>query len=330
MKLVKFGISVLAIGFGATLAQTSHVLVSNLGFEFQRLNNCGPVTAKMALSLSGVAVSQPQAAAALKGSYSDRNVTTPELASYFQANGLKTIRRWLVTPELVRRLVKANFPVVLHQQQKPNSDIGHFRVAYGYDTKSILFGDSMFGAKFRLTDREFGMVSRAYNGEYLIAYRSEQMAALQKILGRNWNKTTNLENLALNSRQRLKTAPSDSFAWWGLGQSLLYQDAAKSAANAFSKANALGLPAKQYWYQHDAFVAWNRTGMYQQTIRVAAAALKGYPNSREINGFYAHALEQVGQYKKALAAWQAAYKEDPRSSQVEAAILRLSRKIQKS
>jgi cytochrome c-type biogenesis protein CcmH/NrfG len=69
--------------------------------------------------------------------------------------------------------------------------------------------------------------------------------------------------------------------------------------------------------------------LYQQTIRVAANALKGYPNSREINSYYATALEQLGQYKKALTAWQAAAKEDPRSSQVQVAIQRLNKKIEK-
>ncbi len=330
MKVIKFGILILGIGFGVANAQSKYVLPAVLGFEFQRLNNCGPVTAKMALSLAGIKVSQAEAAAALKGSYPDRNVTTPELASYLQANGLQTIRRWLATPDLVRRLVKANFFVILHQQQKINSDIGHFRVAYGFDASSILFGDSMFGAKFRLTNREFAIVSKAYNGEYLIAYRPEQGAALQEILGKNWNRQLNLKQLEQNSRLRLKSAPSDSSAWWGLGQAHLYQGVLKSSANAFSQAHKLGLAAKQYWYQHDAFDAWNRAGMYKQTIRVAASALKGYPNSREINTYYARALEQVGQYKKALAAWQAAYKEDPRSSEIQTAILRLTRKIEKS
>ncbi len=324
MSLIKFGILGIAIGVGAAFAQMSPV---SLGFEFQRLNNCGPVTAKMALSLFGVQVSQAQAASALKSSYLDRNVTTSELANYLQANGFKTIRRWLITPALVRRLVKANFPVILHQDQKANSDIGHFRVAYATDSKSILFGDSMFGAKFRLTDREFQGVSRAYNGEYLIAYRAVQAPALEKILGRNWNKKNNLLNLEANARKRLSATPNDAYAWWGLGQSLLYQDQSLAASKAFGKANALGLTARHYWYQHDALEAWNRTGQYQQTIRVAGAALKGYPNSRELNGFYAVALEQVKQYKKALAAWRAAYKEDPRSSQIGAAIRRLTKKI---
>ncbi len=329
MKVLKFGVLIVGIGFGVAIAQSKYALSSGLGFEFQRLNNCGPMTAKMALSLAGIRVSQAEAAAALKGSYPDRNVTTPELANYLQANGLQTIRRWLITPDLVRSLVKADFAVILHQQQKTNSDIGHFRVAYGFDQNAIISGDSMFGAKFRLTNREFAIVSKPYNGEYLIAYRPKQRAALQKILGKNWNRQLNLERLAQNSRLRLKNAPSDSAAWWGLGQAYLYQGLTKSSAKAFSKSHSLGLTVRQYWYQHDAFEAWNKAGLYQQTIRVAATALKGYPNSREINAYYATALEQLGQYKKALTAWQAAAKEDPRSSQVQIAIQRLTQKIEK-
>lgn len=327
-KVLAIGLAACLLGFGAASAQGSYTLPGALGFEYQRLNNCGPVTAKMALSLSGIAVTQTAAAEALKGSYPDRNVTTPELNSYLQARGLITVRRWSATPALVRRLVRAGFPVILHQQQSVTSDIGHFRVAYGFDASGLVFGDSMFGPRLRLTDSQFQTVSKPFNGEYLIAYRAKQTTTLQEILAADWSKTSNLERLEALSRARVKIAAGDAYAWWGLGQSLLYRDSARAAATAFTKANSLGLPAKFYWYQHDALDAWNRAGQYTQTVRVAASALKGYPNSFDLNIYYARALERQKQFKSALSAWRSALVEDPRSSEALAAVTRLSQRAE--
>ncbi len=329
MKMIKIGIITFGLSLGIALAtdQTSYTIPSALGFEFQRLNNCGPVTAKMALSLLGVNVTQAEAAAALKGSYPDRNVTTPELAAYLQANGFNTVRRWLITPDLVRRLVQANFPMILHQQQKLDDDIGHFRIAYGYTANSLLFGDSMFGGQFRLTDSAFNTLTKPYSGEYLIAYRPEQAKQLEDILGSDWSKFSNIKRLATLAKSRLNKAPDDAYAWWGLGQSLLFQGMIQPAANAFNQADQLGLSKKHYWYQHDAFEAWNKAGLYQKTIRVAATALKAYANSRELNTYYGNALERVGQFRKALAAFKAAYTEDTRSVYLKNAIARLSQRI---
>jgi hypothetical protein len=327
-RVLATGLTACLLALGAASAQGNYTLPGALGFEYQRLNNCGPVTAKMALSLSGIAVTQTAAAGALKGSYLDRNVSTPELASYLQARGLLTVRRWSATPALVRRLVRAGFPVILHQQQTATSDIGHFRVAYGFDPGGLVFGDSMFGPRLRLSDRQFEAVARPFNGEYLVAYRAPQAAALRAVLGADWDKQRNLERLEARSRARINVVTGDAYAWWGLGQSLLYRDSARAAAPAFTKANRLGLPAKFYWYQHDALDAWNRAGEYAQTVRVAAAALNGYPNSTELNTDYARALERQSRFKAALGAWRAALVEDPRSGEARAAVARLSQKVE--
>lgn len=327
MKYKLMACVVLGIGLSQANAQTSYAIPSALGFEFQRLNNCGPVTAKMALSLLGVNVTQVSAAAALKGSRKDRNVTTPEMAAYLQAKGFSTIRRWLITPALVRRLVRANFPVVLHQQQKLTDDIGHFRLGYGFDANSLWFGDSMLGRQFRLTDNAFNALSKPYSGEYLVAYRPEQAQQLQAILGDDWDKFSNIKRLAALAKSRLNTAPKDSYAWWALGQAFLYQGIIQNAANAFSQADQLGLSKKHYWYQHEAFEAWNKAGLYQKTIRVAARTLKAYTNSRELNTHYGVALEQQGRLSKALAAFKAAYTEDSRSVYLRNTIFRLGEKL---
>lgn len=291
-----------------------------LGFEYQRLNNCGPVSAKMTLSLYGVDLAQADVAAALKRTRADRNVTTPELAAYLERFGLLTVRRWLITPALTRRLIAAGFPVILHQTQKPGDDIGHFRVAHAFDGAAVLSGDSMFGPRTRHSERDFTRLSRPYNGEYLIAYQVKQSKLLERVLGADWGRVGNLKRLETVSAARVKADSSDAYAWWGLGQARLYKGLSRTAAPAFKEAARLGLPAKHLWYQQDALEAWNRVGWYALTVDYATRALRAYPTSAELNTQLARALDGLKRTAQAKTAWRAVLIENPLSLKARAAL----------
>jgi tetratricopeptide (TPR) repeat protein len=330
MVFVNFNRSVLlpfvvtsSLALSATVfAQTS--VPGNLGFEYQRLNNCGPMSAKMTLSLFGFDLRQSEVAAALKGTPADRNVTTPEMAAYLERFGLKTVRRWLITPALARRLIAAGFGIILHQTQKPGDDIGHFRVAYAFDKGAIYSGDSMFGPRTRHPDADFMRLSQPYNGEYLVAYKPGQQRSLERVLGGDWNKNSHLERLEKVSRARIAVAPRDAYAWWGLGQARLYRGSSRTAATAFRESARLGLPQKHLWYQQDALDAWNRVGWYDLTRGNAARALSAYPTSAELNLHMARALEGLKRRTEAARAWRAVLVENPTHAEARAALSRRS------
>jgi Peptidase_C39 like family len=304
----------------SALAQTS--VPGNLGFEYQRLNNCGPMSAKMTLSLYGFTLRQADVAAALKGTPTDRNVTTPEMAAYLERFGLKTVRRWLITPALTRRLVAAGFPVILHQTQTSKDDIGHFRVAHAFDKTNVYSGDSMFGPRTRHPDADFARLSQPYNGEYLLAYKPDQARTLERVLGADWDRNANLARLETVSKARIKVAPRDAFAWWGLGQSRLYRGSSRTAAPAFREAARLRLPKKHYWYQQDALDAWNRVGWYELTRTQVSKALGAYPSSAELNLHLARALEGLKRKTQAITAWRAVLVENPSNIEARAALKR--------
>jgi hypothetical protein len=257
-------------------------LTGNLGHEYQRMNNCGPVTAKMALSLLGFRVTQPQAAAALKENTLDRNVSVNEVALYLERFGLKTVHRWAGSPALVRKLLAAGVPVMLRQQMKSSDDIGHYRVAFAADSSGITFGDSYLGPNVRLIDRTLKYLWKPYGGEFLVVYRPNQEAAVRKAMGQDWNFYQNQARLERISRAQIAGNPNDALAWWSLGRSRLLRGSSKTAAAAFLKADQLGLPSKHYWYQQEALSAWNRVGWYKLANRVAARNLRTYPNSVEL------------------------------------------------
>lgn len=299
---------VLLVGPHALAAPT---MLAGLVHEYQRLNNCGPVTAKMTLSLYGLKVAQAEAARALKTSSRDRNVTVPEMAAYLERFGFRTVRRWAGTPTLARRLVAAGFPVVLHQQMKLDDDIGHYRVAYGFDDGAVIVGDSYLGPRVRLTDRDFQTLWRPYAGEYLIAYRLERQAQLARIIGVDWDRTTNLRHLERESLARTQAQPNEALGWWNLGLARIALGDARRAAGDFLRAQQIGLQTRHYWYQQEAFDAWNRVGWFDLTARVAARALRAYPTSLEIGLHYARALEGLGRTNQARRAYQAVLTEAP-------------------
>jgi Peptidase_C39 like family len=298
----------------ATSVMAASTVLPGLKHEYQRLNNCGPVTAKMTLSLYGISVTQAAAANALKTSTRDRNVTVPEVGRYLERFGFRTLRRWAGSPDQLRRLVAAGFPVVLHQQMKLTDDIGHYRVAYGFDAAGVIVGDSFLGPRLKLSNRDLETLWTPYAGEYLIAYKPNREAALRLILGTDWDRTSNLRRLERESAQRARQNPNDALAWWGLGIAQLALGDSNRAANAFVRSQTIGLQPRHYWYQQDAFEAWNRVGRYDLTLKVAARALRAYPTSFEIGLRYAQALEGLGQRAAAQRAYRAVLVEAPKSA----------------
>jgi Peptidase_C39 like family len=318
-----FGVLIASsFAFSTANAQTS--VPGKLGFEYQRLNNCGPMTAKMTLSLYGFNLRQADVAAALKGTPKDRNVTTPEMSAYLEGFGLNTVRRWGITADLTRRLIGAGFPVILHQTQKPGDDIGHFRVLYAFDKTALISGDSMFGPRTRHTDTDYARLSKPYNGEFVVVYRPAQLNSLRRTLGKDWDRTTNLQRLEIATKARITASPTDAFAWWGLGQARLFRGSSRSAALAFREAARLGLPKKHLWYQQDALAAWNRVGWYDLTRRTAQAALAAYPTSAELNLHLARALEGMKRMREATAAWRVVLVENPNQAEAKAALAQRS------
>ena len=295
-----------------TLASSaSATLLPGLRHEYQRLNNCGPVTALMTLSLHGTTVTQAAAADALRSSKLDRNVTIAEMAAYLGRHGLRTAHRLGGDAGTLRRLIAAGVPVVLHQQMKLTDDIGHYRVAYGFTESTITSGDSFLGPSIRHADADLAALWKPYAGEYVVAYRPAQQAVVQRALGEDWSRRANLQRVASAMTERVKAAPKDALAWSALGRAQLELGAPKNAARSFLTAHELGLPGKHYWYQDDALRAWNRVGWYDVTRRVAQRALPAYPMSAEIGLSYARALKALGQAAAARKAYAAVLVEDP-------------------
>lgn len=87
--------------------------------EYQRLNNCGPVTIGMAMSYWGGTQNQYAIAPVLKPNKADKNVGPDELAGYARKQGYAVHLGVADDLKLVGRLVAAGFPVIVETCSSP-------------------------------------------------------------------------------------------------------------------------------------------------------------------------------------------------------------------
>ena len=284
-----------AVLLGSAAARSAAFSLDALKYQPQNLNNCGPVTAMSVLSHYGVRVSQAQAANALKDSPQDPQVSSLELYDYLTSFGLRGVIRYGGSPELIRELVAAGFPVVVQQRLQSGSNTAHFRTVYGYTSGSLLSSDPLLGPSLRLSDSTFQSLWRYYNGEYLVMYRPAQESKIRAILGDDYSVAGNWQRILKLEQQNVKRAPSDPYFWWGLGKAQLRLGNAQAAARSFDKAVNIGVPAEYFLYRQEAFEAWNRVGEFQKTLdRASLAARRFDKNSKELLKFSEAARRGLG------------------------------------
>jgi hypothetical protein len=79
--------------------------LASMNHEYQKLNNCGPVSLAAAASFFGAEVTQFDAADVVKGSPEDRNVSPQEMVDYLRSLGLGAVYRVNGNEELMKQLL---------------------------------------------------------------------------------------------------------------------------------------------------------------------------------------------------------------------------------
>ncbi len=106
-------------------------LLGPMTHDYQRLNNCAPTATMMALSYFGFEHTQADVSQALRPSVWDVSVGASEVVEYAREHGLRAEFRLGGTPELMRRLVANDIPVLGLHLLNAWEDIGHFSVLRG-------------------------------------------------------------------------------------------------------------------------------------------------------------------------------------------------------
>jgi tetratricopeptide (TPR) repeat protein len=309
----------------ATAAVPAQFYLETMMHEYQRLNNCGPTSAAMALSYYGLPFTQYDIAPVTKGADTDKNVTPYELQAFIEAQGFRAppfVNGDLAT---VRALVANNIPVIVEQWLERYDDplTGHFRVVRGYDQAAgvLVVNDSYTGPNMRYTEAEFDRWWRAYGRTYIPVYRPEQEALVRAIVGEaTWAPEAMWQGALRRSEEEVATQ-GDVYAWFNLGTARLRTGDAPGAVAAFEQALAIGLPERMLWDKFGPFEALNAAGQYERTLQLSEAYLGVYVE--EIHFYRGAALEALGRPQEAIAEYQTARSLNPRYAAPQEALARL-------
>ncbi|MEP7198983.1 MAG: C39 family peptidase, partial [Chloroflexota bacterium] len=277
----------------------------NLTHEYQKWNNCGPVSAAVVTTFFGIPRTQLDVAAEVKGGEFDKNVSPSELQTYLQSVGLRVLVRVNGSRESLMRLVAAGIPVIVQQWlRKDNGElVGHYRVVQGYDLSADVFvtSDPFTPPRKVYTFAEFEQFWQPWNHRYLVAYRAEQEAMVGAMLGDDVDERQNAQRALAASLAAIRANANDAHSFFNVGDDRLALGDAAGAVAAYDQAFALGLPAHFAWYNFGPFDALYQVGNYQRMLDLSAPMLKDAGTVEEIHFWRGKAYLALGDKQNARA-----------------------------
>lgn len=255
--------------------------------EKQGMNNCGPTTLGIYLGYYGVQTDQYQIASLIHQLPDDRNVGLEEMRDYVLAQtDLKAIVRFGGDYDLFRRLVSQGFPVMLERgfyTASSNEWMGHFGLVTGYDQEAgtIHVPDTYLGhTDFKEAELERLWMHFAY--AYLLIYPEKQEAAIQSILGNQWDTAENASYALALMREKAQEEYNDLhaedkfFAKFGVGVAAMLNQNTREAALAFDDAftayaqlPAYKRPFRVMWYLFGPYESYFATERFQDCVNLA-------------------------------------------------------------
>ncbi|WP_201782264.1 tetratricopeptide repeat protein [Ardenticatena maritima] len=306
----------------------THVMLSGVRHEYQRWNNCGPVTIGMALSFFGRPDTQDQTAPFLKPNPDDKNVSPEELAAYAERVGFVAHVGVAGDLPLLKRLLAAQFPVIIETWFLPEPDdgMGHYRLLIGYDDAEGVFiaNDSYNGPNLRLPYAETDALWRVFNRTYVVVAPPERADALRAVLGPLSDSANMWAHSLAQAEAAVTAAPDDAFAWFNLGTSRLRTGDIAGAVEAYDRARVLGLPWRMLWYQFGPFEAYYAAGRYEDVLALADANLKTSNDLEESWYWRGMARTALGDIDGARADFERALRLRPTYHEAEQALQHVS------
>ncbi|GGM09727.1 C39 family peptidase [Deinococcus aerophilus] len=323
---------------GAAAALPAQTSIAGIQHEYQRLNNCGPVTVGMALSRWGGTLNQYDIAPKLKANGGDVNVSPEELAAFARAQGMAVHLGRGGSPLMLRRLLAAGFPVIVETWfvTHDSGGMGHYRLLTGYDDAKQQFSalDSYLGPLSFSYDK-LDELWRSFGRTFVVMAPGKRGAEMNDLLGYHADprmaRRAALRVTLVEARQR-----ADAVAWHNVGQAKLALGDSRGAVRAFDAAFAAnpdpaldptrparvtgGLPWRTLWYSFGALEAYTRNARYADVLRLTAAVLRDAPAHEEMYYWRGRALAGLGKSAQAQAAYREALRLRPGYAAARAAL----------
>ena len=259
--------------------------LTNIKYELQGWNNCGPTTMTMALSYYGWSHDQNVAARWMKPNEEDKNVSPWQMVRFVNEQemlgNVKALYRVGGTTELLKRLLAYDFPVVIEESIQPSGEgwMGHYVLLIGYDDsqQQFLTYDSYLGynqGEGRPSPYiNFDEHWRHFNRVFMVLYTPDRELALREALGEYTDTTYAYETALEQARTEASRDKEDKWAWFNMGTNYVELGEYQNAAISYDQAFQLGMPFRMLWYQFGPYEAFYEVGDYQNVLAMANTTL---------------------------------------------------------
>lgn len=302
------------------------VVLPDMGVIRQSFNNCGPANLTQVLNWWGNPVTQEEVAAYLKPNPEDRNVSPWQIADYVneQTPGYNAIARSGGSLDMIKRFIASGYPVVIEKgYDLPESGWwGHYITIFGYNDalEELYSQDSYLGpwnGNGRVDSyRDIEKHWQQFNYTFYIIYPPDKADEVAAILGEEMFDDLKMwQHVATLAESETRKNADDAMAWFNLGTALTRiasltgdQTYYQGGVQAYDQAREMGLPPRMLWYQFQPYLAYWKTGRYQDVLDLADATLatQGGRNVEETYWYKGHVLLEMGRITEARQAYQAA------------------------
>ena len=308
------------------------VMLENVPVEVQTFNNCGPANMTIVLNFWGVETTQADAASYLKPNREDRNVSPWQINDYVnEFTSLKSTAHASGTPEILKQFIAAGFPVVIEKGYEPQQGnegwYGHYLTVYGYDdtrqefySRDTYLGPTDGSPRIDSYDEFMKWWQQFYYTFYVI-YPEHRAGEVFRIIPEvlqddetMWRHTIEI------ARRELQAESENVFTWFNLGVALTRlaaltgnQQEYLEATQVFDRARDIGLPPRTLYYEHRPFLAYYRTGRFNDILELTGALINdaGGKWVEEVHYWRGNALAMTNELRAAQEAYQEALRVNP-------------------
>jgi hypothetical protein len=180
----------------------------------QTWNNCGPAAIAEVLAYWGISRTQAQVQAVLRVDGPSAGMTPYGVPSFARSVGLRALSGVGGTETLVKELIAAGFPVIVHQVVSLGDLVGHWRPIEAYDDRQGLFtaSDPYLGPNHLIGYADFAQMWALRGQAFVVLYPASHQTRLSAVVtASRWNKiAAYTQDLALLKAGRLAAAPAST------------------------------------------------------------------------------------------------------------------------
>jgi hypothetical protein len=274
-------------------------------------NYCAPANLAMGLSYWGWKGTRADTGKVLKPFDDDLNVMPYEMVDYvLEKTENKALWRAGGTPDLVKKLLAAGYPVILEKgvfmgdRAGKVSWMGHYEIFTGYDNGKEIFitQDSYKTPNFPVSYLELNSEWRSFNNVFILIYPPDREEAVKSLLGDYWEEDS-ANRIAFNQAEadlKSQVGADLYYAWFNRGTSQVnlkdFAGAAASYDQAFTLYESLPVasrPWRMLWYQTGPYFAYYYAGRYQDLINLSTLTIDTAAEPYLEESFYWRALGEL-------------------------------------